>query len=107
VSHLVSVQLDALGVLLDELVALGRQLGGEAELSGSSGRSLGAALGGTAGAAADDAGAGWAAVTAALAARTLAVAATLDAALATYRSTDAGLAAQMVAGPYGRVAVAR
>ena len=53
-SHLVSVQLDALAVLLDELTALGRQLEDEAQLSASTGRSLGAALSGAAGAAAGE-----------------------------------------------------
>jgi hypothetical protein len=107
VSHLVSVQLDALAVLLDELTALGRQLDDEAQLSASSGRSLGAALSGAAAAAADDVGADWAAVVTVLAARTLAVAATLDAALAGYRTADAGLAERIGTGRHGLVAVAR
>jgi hypothetical protein len=107
VSHLVSVQLDALAVLLDELTALGRQLEDEAQLSASTGRSLGAALSGVAGAAAEDVGADWAAVVTALAARTLAVAATLDAALAGYRAVDATLVERISAGRHGLVAVAR
>jgi hypothetical protein len=107
VSHLISVQLDALAVLLDELTALGRQLEDEAQLSASTGRSLGAALSGAAGAAAGDVGAGWAEVVTVLAARTLAVAATLDAALAGYRTADAGLAERIGAGRHGLVAVAR
>jgi hypothetical protein len=107
VSHLISVQLDALAVLLDELTALGRQLDDEAELSASTGRSLGAALGGAAGDAAGDVGAGWAVVVTVLAARTLAVAAVLDAAVAGYRTADAGLAERIGAGRHGLVAVAR
>jgi hypothetical protein len=107
VSHLISVQLDVLAVLLEELTALGRQLAGEGELSASTGRSLDAALGGAGGLAAGDVGADWTAVVTALAARTLAVAATLDAALVAYRSADAGLAQQVAAGRTGLAAVAR
>ncbi|MCU1604871.1 MAG: uncharacterized protein JWP46_1336 [Modestobacter sp.] len=106
-SHLVSIQLDALAVLLDELTALGRQLDDEARLSASTGRSLGAALSGAAGAVADDVGADWAAAVTVLAARALAVAATLDAALAGYRTTDAVLAERIGAGRHGLAAVAR
>jgi hypothetical protein len=100
VSHLISVQLDALAVLLEELTTLGRQLAEEGELSASTGRSLTEALGvpgGSVGGAAD-VGADWTALVVALAARTLAVAATLDAALAAYRSADAGLAREIGAG---------
>ena len=106
-SHLISVQLDALGALLRELTDLGCELTRESEVSTSTGRSLGSALGGAAGAAAGDVGADWSAVVAALAARALAVAATLDAALAAYRVADAGLAEQIAAGPRGAVPVAR
>jgi hypothetical protein len=107
VSHLISVQLDALAVLLEELTALGRQLAEEAELSASTGRSLGEALSGAVGLAAGDVGADWAAVVTALTARTLALAATLDVALAAYRSADAGLAREIGAGRAGPAAVAR
>jgi hypothetical protein len=107
VSHLISVQLDALAALLRELTALGSELTRESEVSTSTGRSLGSALGGPAGAAAGDLGADWSAVVAALAARALAVAATLDAALAAYRAADAGLAEQIGAGPRGAAPVAR
>ncbi|SDX70314.1 hypothetical protein SAMN05661080_00858 [Modestobacter sp. DSM 44400] len=97
-SHLISVQLDVLAVLLEELTALGRQLAEEAELCASTGRSLGEALGGVGGLAAGDVGADWTAVVTALAGRTLAVAATVDAALAAYRSADAGLGREIVGG---------
>jgi hypothetical protein len=111
VSHLISVQLDALAVLLQELTALGRQLTEEALLSASTGRSLGEALSGAAGSvaggAAADVGADWTAVVTALAARTLAVAATLDSALAAYRAADAGIAERIGTGRRGSVAVAR
>jgi hypothetical protein len=107
VSHLISVQLDALAGLLEELTVLGRQLGGEAQLSSSTGRSLETALSGAVGVAAGEAGAEWSAVLTALAARTLAVAATLEQALAAYRAADAGIAERIGAGPHGRAAVAR
>jgi hypothetical protein len=106
VSHLVSVQLDVLGVLLDELTALGAELADEAELGTATGRTLGAAMDGAVGAAAGDTGAAWAATVTALAARVLAVTATLDAALSSYRAADARLADQLGAGRPG-VVVAR
>ncbi len=97
-SHLIAVQLDVLAGLLGELTALGAELEDDGGLSTATGRSLGTALDGAAGAAAGDAGAAWAATVTALAARTLAVAATLDAALAAYRAADQVLAAQIEAG---------
>ena len=106
-SHLISVQLDALARLLEELTVLGRQLDDEARLSASTGTSLESALSGAVGVAAGEAGAEWSAVLTALAARALAVAATLDQALAAYRAADAGIAERIGAGPRGRTAVAR
>jgi len=107
VSHLISVQLDALGALLTELTALGAELGSDGELTAATGRSLGTALDGPVGESAAAAGAGWADALATLAARTLAVAATLDAALDSYRAADAGLAARIDPGWAGRVPVPR
>ncbi len=94
-SHLIAVQLDVLAGLLGELTALGAELDGEGELTAATGRSLGTALDGAAGAAAGDTGSAWAATVTALAARTLAVAATLDAALAAYRAADQVIAARV------------
>jgi hypothetical protein len=107
VSHLISVQLDALAALLAELSAIGVELEQEGELCAATGRSLGAALAGPVGAEAGAAGAGWTDLVTTLAARTLAVAATLEAALATYRVADAGIAAQLDPGWAGRVPVPR
>jgi hypothetical protein len=107
VSHLISVQLDALAALLAELTVLGAELGEEARLTGATGRSLGTALAGPVGADAAAAGAGWDDVLTTLAARTMAVAATLDAALAGYRAADAGLAGRIDPGWAGRVPVPR
>ena len=106
-SHLISVQLDALTVLLAELSALGVQLEQEGELCAGTGRSLAAALEGPVGTDAGVAGAGWAELVAALAARTLAVAASLEAAVAAYRAADAGIAGQVDPGRSGRVPVTR
>jgi hypothetical protein len=98
VSHLISVQLDALAVLLDELTSLGAELAQEGELGTATGRTLGSALDGAVAVAAGDTGAAWAAAVTALAARVLAVTATLDAALTAYRLADATLAGQLGAG---------
>ena len=97
-SHLISVQLDVLAGLLAELRALGSELTEEDRLSSASGRSMERALGGPVGEEAARAGSGWAAALAAVAARTLAVAATLDTALAAFRAADLGLAGQLGAG---------
>ena len=94
-SHLISVHLDALAALLAELTALGAELADDEHVTAATGRSLGSALDGPVGEAAAAAGAGWAEVVTTLAARTLAVAATLDAALAAYRAADAGIAGQI------------
>ena len=69
----------------------------------ATGRSLAGALAGPVGEEAALAGAEWSAALAVLAARTLAVAATLDAALAAYRSADLGLAGQIDGGRGGRI----
>ena len=106
-SHLISVQLDALAALLAELSALGVELEREGELCAPTGRSLGAALEGPAGIGAGVTGAGWTDLVTTLAARTLAVAATLEAAVAGYRVADAGIAGQLDAGWAGRVPVPR
>jgi len=107
VSHLISVQLDALGALLAELSALGVELEQEGELCAATGRSLGAALEGPVGADAEIAGADWTDLVTTLAARTLAVAASLQVAVATYRVVDAGIAGQLDPGWAGRVPVPR
>lgn len=106
-SYLISVQLDALAVLLGELTALGAHVQHEGELSTSSGRSLGTALGGVAGDEAAASGAAGARMLTALAARTVTVAATLDSALAEYRTADTVLAERIGPGRRGQVAVAR
>ena len=106
-SHLISVQLDVLGALLAELTALGVELADDEGVTAASGRSLGAALDGPVGVAAGTAGAQWTELVTTLAARTLAVAATLDAALAAYRAADEGIAGRLDPGWVGRVPVPR
>ena len=106
-SALISVQLDALAALLAELSALGVQLEREGELCASTGRSLGASLAGPVGADAEVAGEAWTDLVTTLAARSLAVAASLEAAVASYRTADAGLAGQLDPGWVGRVPVPR
>jgi hypothetical protein len=103
VSQLISVQLEALAGLLAELRALGAEFAEEEESTAATGRSLAATLAGPVGEEAALAGAEWAGALAALTARTLAVAATLDAALAAYRAADVGLAGQIHAGGDGRI----
>ncbi|WP_138759758.1 hypothetical protein [Modestobacter altitudinis] len=106
-SHLISVQLDVLGGLLAELRAMGVELSGEQQLTAASGQALGRALPGPVGEEAALAGDEWAGALGALAARTLAVAATLDAALAAYRRADLQLARQLVPARPGSPAVPR
>ena len=106
-SQLISVQLDVLGGLLAELRALGVELGGEQQLTAASGQGLARSLAGPVGEEAAHAGAEWAGVLGALAARTLAVAATLDAALAAYRTADLQLAGRIAPARPGMPAVPR
>ncbi|MGY1855121.1 hypothetical protein [Modestobacter sp. SYSU DS0290] len=98
-SGLVSVQLDALGLLRVELSGLGAELADDAELGAATGRSLATALPGPVGVAAATAGVRCAELAGALADRTTAVAAALDAAISAYRAADAGLAGQLAAAP--------
>ena len=105
-SHLISVQLDVLGGLLAELRALGVELGEEEHLTAATGWSLARALPGPVGEEAQLAGAEWTAALAALAARTMAVAATLDAALVAYGTADQELA-RLLDAPRGSRAVPR
>jgi hypothetical protein len=95
VSHLISVQLDALAGLLAELRELGGELADDQQLTAAAGRSLAQSLTGPVAEEAGLAGAEWSGALGALAARTLAVAAGLDAALAAYRAADLGLAGQL------------
>jgi hypothetical protein len=103
VSHLISVQVEVLGGLLEELRALGVELGEERQLTAATGVSVQRALTGPVAEQAGRAGTEWTAALGALAARTLAVAANLEAALVSYREADLGMAGQLAGGPAGRV----
>ncbi|WP_369140581.1 hypothetical protein [Modestobacter versicolor] len=107
-SHLISVQLEVLGGLLAELRGLAGELTEEERGTAGASRSLAGALAGPVGEEAALAGGQWNAALTTLAARTLAVAASLDAALAAYRAADLGLAGQLSgAGRVGDRAVPR
>jgi hypothetical protein len=103
VSALISVQLDVLAGLLAELRALGAELGEEQRLTSATGWSVRGALAGPVGEETALAAAEWAEALTALATRTLAVAATLDAALSSYRAADLGLAGQIDGSHAGRI----
>jgi hypothetical protein len=103
VSDVICVQLDVLAGLLAELRGLGVELTEDEQLSAATGRSLERALPGPVGEEAALAGAEWGAALASLAVRTLAVAASLDAALTAYRAADVQLAGQIDGGRSGRV----
>jgi hypothetical protein len=103
VSHLISVQLEVLGGLLAELRSLGVELDEDQGLTAATGPSLERALPGPTGEEAALAGAAWSAALATLAARTVAVAASLEAALVAYRTADRGLAEQIAGSWAGRV----
>jgi hypothetical protein len=102
VSHLIAVQLDVLGGLLAELRLLGVELGEDQGLGAVTGASLEWALTGPVGEEAALTGGAWSGALTTLAARTLAVAATLDAALDAYRTADLGLADEIAGGRAGR-----
>ena len=105
-SALISVQLDAVEALAAELAALAVALAGEGPLCTSTAGSL-ASLGGPEGFTAYSAAWGWVSLVDALASRTGAVATTLSAAVAGYRTVDAQLAERVGPGRRGATAIAR
>jgi hypothetical protein len=96
-SSVVSVQLDAVAGLADELVSLAAELDEDARLCRSVAAPITAALGGSEGWRAGTVATGWAAVTAAVAEQAAAVAGTLRAAVDGYRATDVALADRICA----------
>ena len=93
----IAAQFDAIDALAAELAGLAAELAGEAQLCRSTAVSLGTAVTGGAGERAGAAGTGWAGVLELLGRQTEALAATLSAAVDSYRSADAALADQVLA----------
>ena len=90
-SDTIVVQFESLEGLADELAALSAELAGEADLCRSAGYTFGTAVDGEVAAAAGQLAAGWAALVELLGEGTGAVAATLRAAVASYRQQEAAL----------------
>ena len=95
-SAIIAAQLDAIDTLAAELAGLAAELAREADLCRSTAVSLGAAVSGGAGERAGAAGSGWATVLGLLGRQTRALAATLSAAVDSYRAADAALADQVL-----------
>ena len=93
-----SVDLDAVDALADELAALAAQLAEDPPLCRAAAASFASAVAGDAGRRASDAATAWAALTSILADRCAATAGTLRAAVASYRAVDSGLAAAVLPG---------
>ena len=91
-SESISVQIDVVQGLADELAGLAAALAGDGQLCAEAAAPLGAALEGTAGYWAAGTGTGWAGVLEVLAQRSAAVAATLTAACDSYRRAEAAMA---------------
>jgi hypothetical protein len=93
-----SVQLDAVAALAAELAALAGELSDDAALCRSTATSLSSALVGEISWWAGSAATGWGALTEVVAARSAAVAGTLETAVAAYRADDLALAASIGSG---------
>jgi hypothetical protein len=96
-----SVQLDVVDALADELAALAAQLAEEPPLCRTAAASFATALGEDAGRRAADAATAWAGLTGLLADRCAATAGTLHAAVASSRVLDSELAAAVLPGRTG------
>lgn len=96
-STTITAQFDAIELLAAELTGLAAELAGEAQLCRSTAVSLGTAVSGTTGEQAGAAGSGWAAVLELLGRQAGALAATLSAAVDSYRTADAVLADRVLA----------
>jgi hypothetical protein len=91
-SSTISVQLDALAALADELTALAGELADDADRCGGAAEALYAGLSGDEGLAAFGAATTWAALSRAVADATRSVGFTLSAAVTAYRSAEAARA---------------
>jgi hypothetical protein len=106
-SSIISVQLDAVAALAAELTALAAELDDEAALCRSTASSFASALPGENGWAAADAATAWSGLTAVVAERGRAVAATLAAAVDSYRAIDTALAGRIEPRRAGDMAMPR
>ena len=101
----IAAQFDAIDTLAAELAGLAAELAGEAQLCRSTAVSLGTAVSGGAAESAGAAGSGWGTALELLGQQTRALAATLSAAVDSYRAADADLADRVLAprhSPAGR-----
>ena len=96
-SGTVAAEFDAIDTLAAELAGLAAELAGEGQLCRSTAVSLGTAVSGGTGERAGTAGSGWAVTLELLGRRTGALAATLSAAVDSYRMADATLADRVLA----------
>ena len=97
----IAAQFDAIDTLAAELAGLAAELAGEAQLCRSTAVSLGTAVSGGAAESAGAAGAGWGTARELLGQQTGALAATLSAAVDSYRTADAALADQVLTRRHG------
>jgi hypothetical protein len=98
VSATIAAEFDAIDALAAELAGLAAELAGDAQLCRSTAVSLGTAVSGPAGEGAGAAGSGWGTALELLGLQTGALAATLSAAVDSYRAADAALADRVLAG---------
>ncbi len=96
-STTIAAEFDAIDALAAELAGLAAELSGDAELCRSTAVSLGTAVSGGTGDRAGAAGAGWAATLELLGRQAGGLAATLSAAVDSYRMADATLADRVLA----------
>ena len=96
-SGTIAAQFDAIDTLAAELADLAAELAGEAQLCRSTAVSLGTAVSGGAAESAGAAGSGWGTALELLGQQTRALAATLSAAVDSYRAADAALADRVLA----------
>jgi uncharacterized protein YukE len=97
VSVTIAAEFGAIDTLAAELAGLAAELAGEAQLCRSTAVSLGTAVSGGAGEGAGAAGSGWGTALELLGQQTRALAATLSAAVDSYRAADAALADRVLA----------
>ena len=96
-SATIAAEFDAIDALAAELAGLAAELAGEARLCRSTAASLGTAVSGGVGESAGAAGSGWSTALELLGQQTGVLAATLSAAVDSYRAADAALADRVLA----------